>query len=240
MYYTLSKPMDIYSLNDYKEIVRFVTNDRRKQYGGRFTFEKLAQACGVQKTYLSKVLNGSGQLNADQLYSACEFLKISETETEYILLIRDWELATHLVRKKNLWHKINKLRAKYLKTEASVEANLSPAIESYHWEYYTDIDLQLVHLFLTIPHYASEPLDICAKIGISKEQLHTILLKLQNWQIVSFKNEKYSTNDVKLHLSEDAKVYPAYRVLNRLRTIERVRQNNSNIVDNNNSDYFFS
>jgi transcriptional regulator with XRE-family HTH domain len=149
--------MNFYEFEDYKHAIKELMAERRKQFGSRFTFERMAEACGVQKTYLSKILNSSGQLNPDQLFSACEYLKLNSSETDFLLLLRESQLALHPKRMDLLKAKIEKTRGANLKTESAIRVEQEDVLEQNKWEYYTDVDLQLVHLFLTIPAFAEEP-----------------------------------------------------------------------------------
>jgi transcriptional regulator with XRE-family HTH domain len=228
--------MNLFELDDYKLALKEMMTDRRKQFGSRFTFERMAEACGVQKTYLSKVLNSTGQLNPDQLFSACEYLKLGGTETDFLLLLREYQLALNPKRAGLLKARIEKARSANLKTEAAIKVVPDDTLERNNWEYYTDIDLQLVHLFMTVPSFAEEPRRVCEGIGISEARLEAILLKLQTWKLIEYKAGKYKAKDPKLHLPESSPVFLAFGILQRIKTIERLRQAKVEKGD----DYFFS
>ena len=55
--------MNIFKYLNYKVILKEKIKDLKEGRRGRFTFEALARACRIQKTYLSKVLNHDGNLN---------------------------------------------------------------------------------------------------------------------------------------------------------------------------------
>ncbi len=228
--------MNIYENEDYKRALRSMMKERQQQFGSRFTFEKMALSCGIQKTYLSKVLNSSTHLSPDQLFLACEYLKLNSRETDFILLLRESEIALNTKRASLLKANISKVRNDNLKTESVIEVVQENTVDSHKWEYYTDVDLQLVHMFITIPAYAKDPDLICQKIGINAIRLQAILLKLQSWQILRFRNGVYHAKDPKLHLPEDSPVFLAFGILNRVKTIEKIRQSKTDPSD----DYFFS
>jgi transcriptional regulator with XRE-family HTH domain len=228
--------MNLYECDDYKTALKELMADRRKQFGSRFTFERMAEACGVQKTYLSKVLNSAGQLNPDQLFSACEYLKLSGSETDFLLLLRECQLSLNSKRAGLLRAKVEKARSSNLKTESAIKVVREDSLEINKWEYYTDIDLQLVHIFMTVPSFAEEPKRICNQIGISEVRLESILLQLQNWQLLEFKAGKYKAKDPKLHLPESSPVFLAFGILQRIKTIEKLRHMKAEKGD----DYFFS
>lgn len=228
--------MKIYSFQTYKAILRAVMSERQKQFGARFTYEKMSQACGIQKTYLSKVLNSSAALNPDQLFAACEYLKLSADETDFVLLLRELELANNERRASRLTARLREIRRANLKTEAAITVESEKAIEVNLWEYYSNIDLQLVHMFMTVPHYAKNSKLIGPLIGIEEAQLQNILLKLVEWKILRFERGTYVAKDPRLHLSEDSPVFPIYSILNRIKTVEKLRRSSNTSADQ----YFFS
>lgn len=225
-----------YDLDDYKKILKSIMKTRRQQFGSKFTFEKMAMACGVQKTYFSKVMNTHAHLNVDQLFSACEYLKLTAKETEFILLLRDLELATNVKRSESLKSKIEKFRKDGLKIKSEVVASSFKTIENQQWEYFSDIDLQLVHIFLTLPLFAKKPELICDKIGVDKDRLFSIINKLKEWGLVISNANELKTIDPHIHLPDDAPVFLLFSVLKRLKTIEKIKRSNSE----KNDDYFFS
>lgn len=228
--------MNAYDFEDYKEALKTLLNSRKAQFGSRFTFERMAAACGIQKTYLSKVMNGGGQLNGDQLYSACEFLKLPFEETEYLLDLRDWQLSQNKTRAERIKAKLEEIKKRHLKTESSIVVSQEQSVQNQLWEYYTDIDLQLTHLFLTVPQFSENSSAITEKIGISEDRLKNILLKLQNWKIVRYEKGKYVADNPKLHLSEDSPAFITFGILNRIKTLEKLRKRDSEITN----EYFFS
>lgn len=228
--------MNVFELDDYKIILRSAMTERRRQFGFRFTFEKMAEACGIQKTYLSKVLNGSTHLNADQLFAACDYLQLKPPETEFVLLLRESQIVLNAKRAGLLSIKIKNARKEYLKSESVIEFDKVTTIETHKWEYYTDVDLQLVHMFMTVPEFAKEPIKICDQIGINEERLQAILLKLQLWQLIDFQKGIYKAKDPKLHLSENEPVFIAFGILHRIKTLEKLRRAKPEKSD----DYFFS
>ncbi len=228
--------MNVHDFDSYKSALRAIMKERQQQFGSRFTFEKMAAACGIQKTYLSKVMNSSAHLNSDQLYSACEYLKLCEPDFSFLSLLLELERSNHPKRSNFIKTKITKARNKHLKTESVLDIENKKIIFEQKWEYYTDIDLQLVHMFMTVPDFAKDPNSICSKIGIDDSYLHTILLKLESWKIIQFREGIYEVQNPKLHLSEDSPAFLAFGILNRIKTLEKLRKKNTT----SNNDYFFS
>lgn len=76
--------MSIYKHIDYKILLKNSLETKKSSLGRAFTYESMAKACRIQKTYLSRVLNRDGDLSRDQLYRACEFLGFSAAEKEFV------------------------------------------------------------------------------------------------------------------------------------------------------------
>src|SRR5690348_17225901 len=78
--------MEFYRINDYRKGLKWGL-ERLASRGEKLTSARLAEAMGVQSPYLSKVFAGHADLNDDQLYMACEALKLSTEESKYLRLL---------------------------------------------------------------------------------------------------------------------------------------------------------
>ena len=76
--------MNYYEATHYKEILKENLTEKKKHISKRFTFQNMAHHCGIQKTYLSKVLGRDGNLTADQLFLASDFLGLDADQREYL------------------------------------------------------------------------------------------------------------------------------------------------------------
>lgn len=225
--------MDIYTYNDYKTLARDLTNDLRQKYGQRYTFEKMANACGIQKTYLSRVLNGKGNLSADQLYSACEYLGLSPVEADFVDCMREFQTSTNSKRRERLKKKMDSIRSSRLKTEAAVKLSTVHDSEKT-WEYYSDFNLHLTHLLLTISEYAQSSEKISNILKILPNELEKKIRKLENWGLVIRKGSKLEVKSFNQHLPENSAVFKTFAVSQRLKTIEKLNR------EKEENDYFFS
>ncbi|MCX6111107.1 MAG: helix-turn-helix transcriptional regulator [Proteobacteria bacterium] len=216
--------MDLFSLKNYKEILVLKTKDRRQQLGSRFSLTRVAAACGIQKTYLSKVLNSDAHLNPDQLTAACAFLNCSDDEAEYCLLLRDQATAQNPHRQRRLTNKLEALLGKVRNTEAWLDDAQKVQEQEKVWTYYTDIYLQLLHLFLTIPSYQRDRNRLMTALGVNDERLTELLLQLETLGLVHFKDQRHQAVDFNFHLSPENPAYRPYRSLQRLKSLQRLDQ----------------
>lgn len=225
--------MIIFDFDDYKLALRDLLERKREQHGSRFTFEKMAIACGIQKTYLSRVLNGKGHLNPDQLFAACEFLSLREVEIDFLQLLRERQDSVHPRRLNLLKKKIEALKAARLKSENTLKTKNTFKLEQAI-DYYTNFNLHLTHLLLTIPRFSASPQDICGTLNISVSELNENLEKLERWGLVKRKGAKVVAEEVSQHLPADSPVFGTFATLQRIKAMEKMNQSKRE------EDYFFS
>src|SRR5438067_732825 len=107
--------MRVYDCDSYKSFLRTSLLQKKQAVSSsRYTYERMARACGIQKTYLSRVLNSdASHLSDDQLYLACRFLGVGLVERDFLLLLRDWERSSVPERKAELAARIASQREKH-------------------------------------------------------------------------------------------------------------------------------
>ena len=75
--------MNLTTCTDYKiALIQYVQEKKLKNKS--ISFESMAKYCGIQKTYLSKVLHKKGNLSLDQFFLACQYLKLTSKEFEFM------------------------------------------------------------------------------------------------------------------------------------------------------------
>lgn len=214
--------MNIFELNDYRQILRDTLLLKKEQHGRTHSFQTMATACRVQKAYLSKVLKGHGHLSDDQLYLATEFLKLSRDEREYVTLLHAIERCSVQTRKRELTQKLESLQRKNLQTDTHLTATPIPTQASEIVEYYLDPNMQLVHMFLSIESYAREPDKIIRDLRLDRRQLADVLDRLLRLGIIAYESGEYKVKRDNMHLPPGSRVYETYRTLMRMKTLEHV------------------
>lgn len=216
--------MHIFSEKSYKTIIKQAVEGKKAVVGAAaFSFQGLAAACGIQKTYLSRVLNGDGHLNSDQLYLGLSYLGLSSDESDYVMLLHEWERSTVPARRKSLEEELRQARIANTKTEKHLEADVSLNDKIDSTAYYLNVNTQLVHMFLTIPHYAEAPTTISKALGISEATMTGILRLLSQLGIITYKGGRIVVLRDALHLPKDAPLTRPYRTMMRLKALERLQ-----------------
>lgn len=214
--------MTIYEYQNYKTFLKDCVLQQRGKTAHKLTFESLANACHVQKTYLSKVLNKEGHLNSDQLYRCLMFLKLDENEKEFLQLVYDHQTTEVLEKKKILSAKIEMKQRHHLKTEANIKAEPQTASPELLQSYYLDPYFSVIHMYLTIGKYQKEPQLIAAELKMPLKTLNGYLDKLLEMRVVEKQNSEFKVIKDNLHLPENSPIYTAYRSLMRIKSIQQM------------------
>lgn len=210
----------------YKTLLREELELRRATLGNRVTFERMAKACGVQKTYLSRVLNTDGaHLSQDQLFQACLYLGLTKDERRFAGLLLEHERATVNKRRDDLAAEIDAIRKKRSRSESYLRETPTAAGAVGSPAYFLDPEAILVHVFMTTETFAGDVQEIQRRLNLSDVRLSAILAQLQQNGLIGLDDAGcYRVLVDRLHLPSDAEIYPAYRVMQRLKTVERLRQ----------------
>jgi len=215
--------MPVYDATSYKTYLRTSLAQKKQAVSAsRYTYERLAKACGIQKTYLSRVLNSdASHLSDDQLYLACRFLGLGAEERDFLLLLRDWERSQIADRKAELAARIASVRERHQRTEAYLEAKAAPDPAALA-AYYLDPDALLAHVALAVPRFRDDPRRLASLLGVGEERLAAILATLESLGLVELTPRGYVLRQERTHLPSDSVLFPPYRTLQRLRALERI------------------
>jgi uncharacterized protein (TIGR02147 family) len=76
--------VSVFAFDSYKSYLHEITQSAAAARG---TISRLAEAAGCQRSYLSRVIHGEIHLTEDHAFGLSRFLRMSEDETEYFLLM---------------------------------------------------------------------------------------------------------------------------------------------------------
>ena len=214
----------IYKSDDYRQSLKHSLIQQKQRLGRALSFQKMADHCRVQKTYLSKILNHGGNLTQDQLYLACDYLALKEAETEFLLTLHEIDGTYLPARQKKLKEKLEKMRAQYLKTEAHIDSRTTEVPAQDLQLFYLDPLMQVIHVMLTIEKYAKEPRTIGKAMGLSEAVVTEKIKTLERIKFIQSVSGGYKVINNDLHLSADSEIFNAYRKLLRIAALNRLDQ----------------
>ena len=213
----------------YRKVLKRLADHRRELAGPDLgSYQRLATACGVQKSYMSKVFGENAHLNEDQLYAALEFLKVSGPLNQVMSLQHGLERSGSRARKEHLTEQLQSVVADSTRTEKSVAGAPQLTDEQTFAEYYSEPLCPLVHMHLLVPRFIKTPKLIQQILSISDDHFSKILATLERAKIVT-RNASGSleVSQDHLHLPRQSHLQPAFQSFTRLKALERVTRSAS-------------
>jgi len=214
--------MLIFQVTRYRKAVEGLIARAREQMPD-FTQSALARAIAVQDAYLSNVLHGRAELNADQLFSLADFFKLGPVETDYLITLLEWERSTQPLRKSGLKARLDSIRAAQLSTAKYLKAKPIDD-DGALTAYYLDPFAVVVHVFLRLKKYATAPEKLAVRLGISPARLRqTLETLLAIGYIEKIAGAGYRVNVRNRHLPEDSPLCLPHQTLVRLESTRRLQ-----------------
>lgn len=216
--------MNLFTENEYRSLLKSVLLDKKARFGCVFTFEKMAGACKLQRTYLSAVLAGKGHLNSDQVYLACGFLELKDDEYRYVSLLHERERSIVKSRRAVLGREIDELRQQALQTDAYVTSKpiVAPNNEVL-MDFYLDLNAQLTHMFLTIKHFRRDPERIRNALNLDTMVFREVMAKIERAGLIKTTGKTIEVMRDDFHLPAAHSLYPNYRMQMRLKALEHMQ-----------------
>lgn len=212
--------MSLYEQNRYHLIIKSFV-EARQATDASFNFQKLAELAGIQKTYLSKVMNKKAELSRDQCFAIAEVFDLSDDESDYLMLVHDFNRTENKTRAAKLEKKMIEWQDKHLHGKNALKRTRHLSSPSSA-RYYLQPEHQLVHVALGLPAYAKDTSLLSDAFGFSPIQLSEILRALEEMGIIQLKGKTAEVIVTDLHLSKDVPWYKPWLELIRLRSLSRL------------------
>lgn len=178
---------DLFNSLDYRDLCYSLASELKKK-SPHWTSQKIAEKIPVHGPYLSNVFNKKAHFSVDQLFEFSNIVKLNPHETEYLLLLADWERCASQTRKADLKKRIEKIRQKSKLTEEHLQQQVMSHSDDVEARYFLNPDLFLVSTFLGIDKYAQKPALIAAALKVSEKQIAAWVDELVNMDF--FKRSK--------------------------------------------------
>jgi uncharacterized protein (TIGR02147 family) len=217
-----------FSYLNYRKYLMSEVEERKTSLTRKTSFQQLAASTGIQKTYLSKVLSGRAHLNSDQLYAMANELNLSESESDYLLLLLELDRSQNSARKEKLKRRISEIQSQNLQTDRTLTDLDVVQTTEFVQGYSLDVEAQMIHMLLTIDSYAENPEKIAAVLKISMEQLREKLKTLERLGIVRQKqgHRAYRVEKDGIHLPSVDTHFEIFRKISKLKSLENQNKKN--------------
>lgn len=188
--------MTIFDFKDYKLYLKHIIDSSK-----RGIITRLAEAAGCQRSYLSQALSTQVNLTSDQVYNISIFLKLSEDEQEYLLLLLEQDKAASFSYKKRIKAKIENLKSNSKRLSQKVEKKNPKKVNP---KYYSAWYYSAVHIASSIEQFKTEK-DFATHLNLNINTVTEVLTDLKSWGLVKLKKDEWIYNDAySLHLKDDA------------------------------------
>jgi uncharacterized protein (TIGR02147 family) len=204
--------IDIYLFDSYKAYL-----DRHEAARPRGFRALIAKAIKCRSAYVSQVLSGSAHFSLEQAERISEMLGQDEKETEFFLLLVLHERAATPTLKKRLARQIRRTQDGRLQLKNRLDIPSLDLESQMH--YYSSWKYGAVHAAVSIPDLNS-PEKIAKYLGISVQQVSSILNFLLKAEILSNDGGRIVIGKRRLHLADDAPSIVQHHSQWRLKAIE--------------------
>ena len=218
--------VNIYTQIDYRSILTSILAEKRDRPSA-LTNKQFSEAMGIQPSYFSRFIQGNAHISSDQLYLGCQALELSEEETQYLLLLQEWDRCSIASRKVVLKKQIEKIQNDKRNTSQHLKADfIEPEAHENFSEYYLDPMVSIVHTFLSLKEYQEAAYLMCSCLGLSESRLNEILLLLTKLGIIEIdaKSGRYKLLRDHMHLNKNSTLNRAYQTLFRHTALEHLKR----------------
>jgi uncharacterized protein (TIGR02147 family) len=192
--------VDVFEYSDYRNYLQDLVNER-KQKG--FAQSEVADAVNCQPAYLSHVLKGKAELTEDHGIGLCNFLKFSQIESEYFMVIlRLGRAGTPQLRKY-----LEESRQRLIKASKKVLSKLEKNLTADGGERFVYLNSSwvpgIIRAVVACPKYNTAAA-IAHRIKLEKEIVEFHLEMLEKYKFIKFENGKYIDLEDYIHFPEDS------------------------------------
>lgn len=184
-------------------------------------YKQIAQNTGIHTSYFSRVMVEKADFSPSQLYLIAQSLKLTDWETDFILLLGEYSQTSHHSHQAFIWQKIQQVKKEKQKIIHQIQPKkkLGPQeIDSY----YQDLLTAEVHMYLTIKKYRDQPKLVAKKLGISPLKLQEEIAKLAALHLITAEKGVIHILQGRVHLDESHPVSSRNHINHRLQSIQKL------------------
>ena len=221
--------MNIFDLDDYREIVRARIAEMPKRGFGQLS--RLANDLGVNATFVSQVLNGAKNFSEEQAQMTAELFEFTEPETVFFILLVQRERAG-TIKLKSIFQKQISER---LKASKKIKGRVTTEIELTFQEqavYYSDWLYTAVHTLSSIDTYSS--LEVIAEhLHVSRSKITDVANWLVEHGLCRLKGDHLTIGPRSTFVDRDSNLASRHHTNWRLRAVEKMQERKA-------EDFFFT
>jgi uncharacterized protein (TIGR02147 family) len=170
----------VFLYSDYKKLLNEHAKAPEVKRG---YLKELAEASGCQRSYFSSVLHTHNHLTPDQAFALTTYWNLSNTETEYFLVLVDLARAGGRPLRERLLGRLQQLRTEQEDLSKRLERPSIEATNEGEFTYYSSWIFSAVHILTSIPQFQTAKA-IAAKLNIPEDQANMVLSFLKKMNLV--------------------------------------------------------
>ena len=205
----------IYRYTNYKKYL--LAQIEASENNGRGQRKLLADAMNSPVSHVSNVLNGSQHLSLEQAEACTRHFGFNEDETEFFLLLLQFNRAGTTSLKKVLKRNIDRITKEKskLKNRLKIPQSLNP---QHELEYYSSWEYAAVHVLLTIPELQNRE-KLAKRLSLNLERIDQILSFLVSSGLAEKSGISYTLTENQIHLGKESHLISKHHTNWRVRTL---------------------
>jgi uncharacterized protein (TIGR02147 family) len=221
--------MTIFEYQDYKAYINAWVSAQTR--GGHGEYRRMAQALDVSTTMMSQVFRGDKDLSLELAQEIVDYLKLSDREGDYFLLLVEFARAGSYKLKDRLLRQIKEqqVEASKLKNLIKDETKISEESKAV---FYSTWMYSGIHLLVDVDSY-NDAESIAQRLHLPRNQVQKILDFLIERNLVSHKDGKLEIGQARTLLNKESPLIFKHHQNWRLRSLDKM-------AERKDSDFFFS
>jgi uncharacterized protein (TIGR02147 family) len=208
---------DFFSFTDYRELTWSLLKQKPKKGWGQLS--KLAKSISVTSTLVSQILSGEKNFTPEQAAATCEFLNLTELETEYYLALVDYMRAGTPLLKGRIEQRMHNVQAQANNLKNRID-NLQELTSDSIAQFYSQWNYSAIRLLTSIPEYNTVE-KIANYFSMPKNQVIQILDFLVQHGLVTKKSDQYSMGIARTYLPPQSPLVGQHHLNWRLKSLSK-------------------
>lgn len=223
--------LNIYAMNpfehiSYREYLKLTCRNPENERGLQ---AKVAKAAGCQASYLSQVLQENAHLTEDQALGICDYLELSERETNYFLLLLRFEKASTTKLKKYLENQIQYYQKENEHIGQKVPAEKTLLKDEDIGRYFSSWIPSAVHLLTSSPDFGTAK-SISQRLNLPLKNIEESLNYLHKLGYIEKKDGRWIYKGGSIHIPKDSHWQPAVQESRRQLAMRSIAVNPEEVI----------
>lgn len=214
----------IFLYSDYRQFLNKYLRSLPK--AGRGFKSAMAEVLSCKTSYISQVFRGDADLSIEQAHDFSAYLKFSQAETHYFLLLVQLARAGTKSLKQYYQTEIEKIQTERLRLKNRFNYGTLPKSED-EFKYFSSSDYSLIHILTTIPEFRTREA-LLEKVKVNPDRLDQVLNFLVNRGLLTLKNGQYHPGTERMHLPDDASIISTHHTNWRIQAIKNCQDPEAN------------